>query len=209
MTRHPRMLAAALLCLPAVACGRPQVAPTPPRADLVVLLPDPEDGRVGRVSVTGAGGAEVELTEANQGTRVVQGEAPSAPAPVAPEDLQRLGSAMEARPLAPQRFVLHFETGSDTLTPESQALVPEIVTLVRSRPAPDVTVIGHTDTTGDAAANVQLGLQRATLIRDVLVSSGLDPARVEVASHGEADPLVPTADNVADAKNRRVEVTVR
>jgi peptidoglycan-associated lipoprotein len=200
----------------AVAAGcrpRPQTTPPPPppppRPDLVVLLPDPEDGRVGAVTVTAAGGS-VELTSANEATRVVPGQAPSAPAPIAADDVQRLfGDAMAARPLPPRQFLLYFETGGDTLTPESQALVADIVAFVRARPAPDVSVIGHTDTTGEAKANFELGLRRATLMRDLLVKSGLDPAQVDLASHGEADLLVPTPDNTAEAKNRRVEVTVR
>ena len=191
-------------------CAPPKVVPPPPRSDLVVLMPDPEDGRVGTATVTGATGAVVELTRASEGTRVVQGQAPTAPAAVPGDDVQRIfGAALAARPLAPRHFVLYFETGSDTLTPESRALVPEIIADVRARTAPDLTVIGHTDTTGDAAANIQLGLQRATLVRDLLVASGLDPAQVDVASHGEADLLVPTPDNTPEARNRRVEVTIR
>jgi outer membrane protein OmpA-like peptidoglycan-associated protein len=75
--------------------------------------------------------------------------------------------------------------------------------------APDVSVIGHTDTTGADTANAALGLQRASVIRDQLLQTGLDPALVEVVSFGESDLLVPTADNVAEARNRRVEVIVR
>lgn len=188
----------------------PKTAPTPPPSDLVVLVPDPDDGHVGAATVTGAGGASVELTNANEGTRVVQGRAPGTPADVPASDVQRIfGDALAARPLAPRQFMLYFESGSDTLTPESERLVPQIIADVRGRPAPDLTVIGHTDTTGDAATNVQLGMRRAMLVRDLLVASGLDAAQVDVASHGESDLLVRTPDNTAEPRNRRVEVTIR
>lgn len=195
----------------AAACGctKPQVAPVPPRADVIVLLPDPEDGRVGTASVTAAG-STVQLTAPNEATRVSAGRAPSAPAPMANDDIQRMfGEAMSARPLAQRQFLLYFESGGNTLTPESQALLATIVEFVRGRPAPDVSVIGHTDTTGDAKDNIDLGLRRATLIRDLLVQAGLDSARVDFASHGEADLLVQTPDDTDEPKNRRVEVTVR
>ena len=210
--RLPAVLASgALVALlaPAVGC-HPKLVPTPPpTADLVALLPDPEDGRVGSATVTAPGG-RVELTAANHATRVVAGQAPSVPAPIADDEIQRrFGSALAARPLAPREFLLYFETGGDTLTAESQALVAQVVEHVRQRPAPEVTVIGHTDTIGDATSNVELGMRRAILIRDLLVKSGLDFAQVEVASHGEADLLVATPDNTAEPKNRRVEVTVR
>lgn len=188
---------------------RPKVAPTPPRADVIVLVPDPEDGRLGGATVSTPGG-QVELTRAREATRVVSGQAPGAPAPMSDAEIQqRFGEAIGARPPAPREFLLYFETGGDALTAESQTLVAEIVEFVRNRPAPDVTVIGHTDTTGDPASNADLGMQRAVLIRDVLVKAGLDSARVDVASHGEADLLVPTPDNTPEPKNRRVEVTVR
>ena len=212
MSRGCCVIVALLTLLLAARCAPPppRVAPAPPPADLVVLVPDPEDARVGSATVTATGGGAVELSHANEGTRIVQGQAPTPPAPVAAGDVQRIfGDAIAARPPAPRRFLLSFETGSDTLTPDSQALVSEILDVVRSRPAPEVTVIGHTDTTGEAAANIQLGMRRATLIRDMLVSIGLDAAKIEVASHGEADLLVQTPDSTAEARNRRVEVTVR
>jgi outer membrane protein OmpA-like peptidoglycan-associated protein len=199
------VVAIAGACAPKVAPAQPP----PPRADLIVLVADPDDGRVGSATVSTPQGS-VELTTGQHATRVVTGQAPTAPSPRADEEIQRrFGDAMAARALAAREFLLYFEIGGDTLTPASQALVAEIVEFVRLRPAPDVSVIGHTDTTGEAEPNFELGMRRATLIRDLLVKSGLDPAQVDVASHGEADLLVPTPNNTEEAKNRRVEVTVR
>lgn len=210
MTSRTRVACALLAAgVVAAAACHPDVAPTPPRADLIVLLPDPEDGHVGTATIATPGG-QVELTQARQGTRVVAGQAPGPPTSIADDELQRrFGEAMASRPPAPRQFLLYFEVGGDSLTPESQALVPQIVEFVRNRPAPDVTVIGHTDTTGDGTSNFDLGMSRATVIRDLLVKDGLDAAQVDVASHGEADLLVPTPDNTAEPRNRRVEVTVR
>jgi outer membrane protein OmpA-like peptidoglycan-associated protein len=104
---------------------------------------------------------------------------------------------------------LYFVSGSTQLTPESDALLRDILALVTNRPAPDVTVIGHTDTVGTARANVELGRSRATLIHDRLIRVGLDRRLVSVASHGEADLLVRTPDETDEGKNRRVEVSVR
>ena len=43
----------------------------------------------------------------------------------------------------------------------------------------------------------------------LLAAEGIDPGALEITSHGEANPLVPTGDNVSEPRNRRVEVTVR
>jgi outer membrane protein OmpA-like peptidoglycan-associated protein len=122
---------------------------------------------------------------------------------------QRFGAAMAARPLPPGQFILYFPTGEDTVAPGSEALVAEIVEFVRRRPAADVSIIGHTDTVGEASSNITLGMRRAVYIRDILVKSGLDPSLADIVSHGEVDLLVRTPDNTPEAKNRRAEVTVR
>jgi outer membrane protein OmpA-like peptidoglycan-associated protein len=192
----------------AAAC-RPQLAPVPPRGDLIVLLPDPDGGHMGSALVSTSGG-QVELKRPRESTRVRRGQAPAPPVVLTEEEIRkRFGDALNARPPEAREFLLYFETGGDVLTPESQALVAEIVAFVRARPAPDVTVIGHTDTTGDAQSNFDLGMRRAILIRDLLVRAGLDPSQVDLASHGEADLLIATPDNTPEPRNRRVEVTVR
>lgn len=195
----------------ASACGGvpPPPAPVRPSSDLVVLIPDPEDAKLGSAVVRAQGGA-VELSLDGASTRIVGGQPPTPSVTLPADDIQRIfGSALSARPLAPRRFLLYFQTGSDDLTQESQAELPQIVEFVRNRPVPDVSVIGHTDTTGAAEANTELGLRRATLIGRQLIAAGLPADQVDVTSHGEANLLVQTADNVPEARNRRVEVTVR
>jgi outer membrane protein OmpA-like peptidoglycan-associated protein len=111
--------------------------------------------------------------------------------------------------MAPEHFTLHFLFESESLTEESRALLPRILAAARNHPFPDVAVTGHTDTTGSAAGNYELGLRRANSIRTRLIEAGVDRGLIDVTSHGEADPLVKTADEVADPRNRRVEITIR
>jgi peptidoglycan-associated lipoprotein len=206
-----RLVTFGLLTLAIAACGPtpPPQAPQPAPRDLVVLVPDPESGAVGRLAVTTPGGA-VELTAARESTMVRPGGAPGAVAVLSEADIQRLfGQALAVQPPAAVRFDLYFQTGGDQLTPESRAMVADVIAVARGRIAPDVTVVGHTDTTGEAASNTALGLSRAALIRSLLIQAGLDGSVVEVRSHGESDPVVPTPDNTAEARNRRVEVTIR
>jgi adhesin transport system outer membrane protein len=125
-------------------------------------------------------------------------------------DATRLfGDVLSTLPPAPQQFVLYFRFESDDLTDESRVLVPRVLEALRNRPFPDVAVIGHTDTTGTAAGNVELGRRRANAIRALLVQAGISADVIEVTSHGEADPLVKTANQVLEPRNRRVEITVR
>ncbi len=206
--RRPAVVVGALLLAAAGGCARPRPAMPGPR-EMVVVAPDPESSDVGVLSVGTAEGV-VTLDRAYLATTLAAGSAPTPPAVLPAAEVQRLfGEALAALPPPARRFLLYFDTGDDTLTAESRALVPEILSTVRGRPVPEVSIVGHTDTTGAAAANVDLGLRRAALIRDLLVGAGLEVGLVEVNSHGETNPVVRTPDNTAEARNRRVEVTVR
>ena len=176
---------------------------------MAALLPDPESGVVGRATVSSLNGS-VELAEARAST-VVNGRAAPTPVKTLTEaDARELfGDALSALPKAPEHFVLNFQFDSDELTPESKALLPQVLNAVKGHPVPEVQVIGHTDTVGTSASNITLGMKRAEMIRKQLVDIGLDPTLIEIVSHGEADLVVQTADEVPEPRNRRVEITVR
>jgi outer membrane protein OmpA-like peptidoglycan-associated protein len=119
------------------------------------------------------------------------------------------GDALSALPPAPKHFILYFRFESDELTDESRALVPEILKAVKERPSPDVVVVGHTDTMGTPRANFELGLRRATRVRNLLTQAGLDASTIDVKSLGEADLLIKTPVETPEPRNRRVEIAVR
>jgi len=125
------------------------------------------------------------------------------------EVAERFGQALAAQPLRPSAYVLYFESGGNVLTAESQAALDIIRKEIAERPASEVMVIGHTDRVGSAEGNDLLSLTRAELIRGVLIEFGVDAGKLEAVGRGERDPLVPTADEVDEPKNRRVEISVR
>jgi outer membrane protein OmpA-like peptidoglycan-associated protein len=200
----PRARSLAILAVLAgtltAGCGPKRVASAPGRSSqaTVVLLPDPETGVTGRAHVSNTSGA-VNLDAVREST-IVFSEA----------DVKRLfGDALAALPPAPRHFTLYFRFESDELTDASRALLPEILSSVKQRAVPEVVIVGHTDTMGTARKNVELGLKRATMVRDQLVGVGLDAKLIEVTSHGEADLLVVTRNETAEPRNRRVEISVR
>jgi outer membrane protein OmpA-like peptidoglycan-associated protein len=211
MRRWLGPVALAVIAAACVAACGPKRAKTPaqPEQTLTVLLPDPDPGSQSRAVVSNAG-QTVELTHAANSTRVAPNQPPSAPAPMSDAEVQKVfGSTVSHLPAAVQVFNLYFRFESDELTETSRAVLPTVLNAVRDRPAPEVTVIGHTDTTGDPKGNFELGLKRATTVRALLIAAGLDPSLVEVSSHGEADLLIPTPDDTVEPRNRRVEITIR
>jgi uncharacterized membrane protein YgcG len=69
-----------------------------------------------------------------------------------------------------------------------------------------VLVSGHTDAAGSAIYNQALSERRAAVVSRALIDAGVDPAAVLMSAYGESRLLRPTADGVADPRNRRVEV---
>jgi outer membrane protein OmpA-like peptidoglycan-associated protein len=183
------------------ACGTPD--------NLFVLLPN-EDGSVGRIEIASTTGGQT-LDTAQEATGLDRaGQAPVEPFALTAEEIQTtFGQALAAQPAPPQVFLLYFRTGTTELVPDSQAQLPGIIETVTGRTAPDVSVVGHTDRAGTDELNLGLSLDRAESVRDALVAAGLTIERIEVTSHGENNPLIPTADGVSEPRNRRVEVTVR
>jgi outer membrane protein OmpA-like peptidoglycan-associated protein len=196
------------------ACAQPAApppvvveAPRPGRDDLYVVVPGP-DGTTGAVTITTAGEQHVldrpyAAARIREPGRVDIGTATEA------EVRQAFGAALAARPSPPASFLLYFVEGKDELTAESQRVLPQVLAEIARRPDPEIAVIGHTDRMGTAALNDTLSLRRAERVRAELAKLGIAASRIEVAGRGEREPLVPTEDEVAEPRNRRVEISVR
>lgn len=212
------MMLTRTLIVPALACSltlatacasRKATAPEYPGQAMVALLPDPENGNVGKASVTNSAG-RADLTSARDVTTVSARTAPAPVTTLSPGDVRALfGDVLAALPPPQRHFTLFFRFDSEELTPESKAMAPDILRAVRERRLPDVLVVGHTDTTGSRPSNFALGLRRANTVRTLLRDNGLDATSIDVVSHGETELLVPTVDGIFEARNRRVEITVR
>lgn len=179
----------------------------PPAEETVVVLPG-EHGKIGGVVVR-RGSQEVVLDKAFASSHLgLDGNLERQQA--SPERVQReFGKTVAALPAAPASYLLYFVMGRDELTDESKSRLKEVLAEIRNRPVPDVLLIGHTDTVGGNQSNDVLSRQRAERVRDILVRAGIKVNRIVVTGRGERDLLVPTRDNVEEARNRGVEINVR
>lgn len=168
-------------------------------------------GGSGSMTVTSRNAAQPGATTLDAKTPVVMHDGGKArAADITAEQLRgKLAKALEAQPLPAKRFTLYFIEGSDTLTVDSQATVKAVFAEIKQRPAPDLIVVGHTDRVGSITANDQLATRRANTMRDQLIKLGIDPENIQASGRGERDPLVPTADEIEEPRNRRVEILVR
>jgi outer membrane protein OmpA-like peptidoglycan-associated protein len=169
----------------------------------VALLNDEGVATAGAVAVLdpSSGAERGQLTKANTEARLDGGAL--RPGPLS----ANYDALLSAMPPAPQVFTLYFVEGTTNLTPES---LPTLEALRKAiTPASDVQITGHTDTTGDPAANDKLSLDRATEIRAALTAQGLPVANARVTGRGARELRVQTGPGVSEPANRRVEVIVR
>lgn len=105
---------------------------------------------------------------------------------------------------------IYFDTGRDTLRSESDPALAQVGLLLRDQPALNLLVVGHTDSTGSADANVRLSQRRAERVRDALVTRyGVAPARLTAQGVGAATPVASNDTEQGRQQNRRVELVRR
>jgi outer membrane protein OmpA-like peptidoglycan-associated protein len=122
---------------------------------------------------------------------------------------QQFKEALSAQPQRPIAYMLYFITEKDELTPESKLAMKQIKTELTRRAFPEITVIGHTDSTGTAAYNDALSLKRAEAMRQILAEAGIPSELIKSAGRGSREMLVKTEEGVPEPRNRRVEISIR
>ena len=127
-----------------------------------------------------------------------------------PEDVNRsFAEALAAQPPKAVSFTIYFDSNSTEVAPSSRAALDLLFAEVAKRQAVEVQVTGHTDRVGNSADNDRLSLQRAEAMRAMLIGRGIAATFIRAVGRGEREPLIPTADEQSEARNRRVEVIVR
>ena len=99
-----------------------------------------------------------------------------------------------------------FASGQAQLVEGGRSSLEEVVDLLQTEPDKKIRVEGHTDSRGDAEANLQLSEQRAQAVREALISLGVSADRVTALGMGEDFPIASNEDEDGRAQNRRVDV---
>jgi len=103
-------------------------------------------------------------------------------------------------------YGIYFDSGKDIVKPQSYGAIKEMAMILTENPGVNVQILGHTDSDGNDAMNLDLSKRRAENVKKILVSEfKIDPNRISTDGKGETDPLVPNINPENKAKNRRVE----
>ena len=119
--------------------------------------------------------------------------------------LDKPTAASSLTALATMREMIHFATDSSFLNDSAKATLDSKIAIFRENPAMRIVIVGNTDERATDAYNLALGGRRADAAKAYLVSKGIDPIRIEIASRGESQPIAAGTSTDAQAQNRRAE----
>lgn len=105
-------------------------------------------------------------------------------------------------------FKLYFANDSTTIDDAGRDIIAKAVEHAKNFKPVRVVVSGYTDTTGSEKYNQALSEKRARVVAAALALRGIPDSQMKSRGYGERYLDVRTADGVAEAKNRRVEISV-
>lgn len=111
--------------------------------------------------------------------------------------------------LAKGNWQINFSTGSADIQSSSTSELETIYNLLVQAENTKITVIGHTDNTGNSGQNFSLSEKRAQSVVDYLLAKGISVDRIqEIAGKGDSNPIADNGNSAGKSKNRRVEITI-
>jgi len=102
-----------------------------------------------------------------------------------------------------------YDLGSAVLKPQAMAALDKLASTISDYNSTVIHVVGHTDSVGSDAFNQSLSERRAASVASYLVNRGVPAQRIRQEGRGERELLVRTADNVDEARNRRVDIVLK
>ena len=103
-------------------------------------------------------------------------------------------------------YGIYFDVNKDVVKPESYGTLKGIADVLKENPDLRIKIVGHTDSDGTDAANLDLSKRRGASVKNELVKTfGIDASRLESDGSGESQPVAANDSPVNKALNRRVE----
>jgi outer membrane protein OmpA-like peptidoglycan-associated protein len=101
-----------------------------------------------------------------------------------------------------------FDVDKTFVKPDAQTSLRKLAGSLQNNPQTNILIVGHTDSTGTAAHNMDLSIRRASAVKSFLVGEGVAGTRLTTQGKGETEPIAPNATTEGRAQNRRVEIVI-
>lgn len=99
-----------------------------------------------------------------------------------------------------------FEKGSARIEEQSNGVMRQIADILKAETGIRIKIVGHTDSDGNDAANLDLSRQRAAAVKAALTENfGIEASRMDTEGKGETEPVGDNQTKAGKAQNRRVE----
>ncbi len=194
-----RRFIAPIVAIPLLVGGLPASAQNSLSADQIINSLKPTGNAVSgstrgiRLAAPPSGVTAAPITQAATGQPHVAPRAPAAPVAAAPS----------------ANLTVNFASGSTDLTPQAIRQLDELGRALSSAQLADYKfrIEGHTDTVGTPESNRALSERRAQAVVAYISSKyGIAATRLEAVGMGEGNLAVPTGAQVAEPRNRRVQI---
>ena len=103
---------------------------------------------------------------------------------------------------------ISFDTNRYDIKPNMRPILDRFASTLNENPVTNVTIIGHTDSTGTDAINNPLSINRAAATRDYIAARGVNSSRIRIDGRGSREPIADNNTVSGRAMNRRVEIFV-
>ncbi len=103
-------------------------------------------------------------------------------------------------------YGIYFDSGKDIVKPESYGAIKEIAKVLQENADVKIKIVGHTDSDGDDAVNMELSKHRAESVKRYMTDYfQIESSRMEIDGKGESQAIESNNTAEGKAKNRRVE----
>ncbi|TCB71879.1 OmpA family protein [Acinetobacter sp. ANC 3781] len=104
--------------------------------------------------------------------------------------------------------IIEFESGSVILAESGTKILDEMAVALSKVTGKKVKIIGHTDSSGDAAKNLTLSHERAAAVKNYLIGKNIPIKSLSIEGLGSNKPVADNTTSEGRKKNRRIEFEV-
>ena len=103
---------------------------------------------------------------------------------------------------------IQFASGKATIMKRSYPILNDVVKVMKENPNYNLSIVGHTDSSGDPQKNLKLSQDRANAVKDYLIRKGVESSRITTDGKGDTIPVADNATVQGRTLNRRVAFEV-